>query len=153
MWICYLAELTWVFCYKASCSVSSYIGPTDVDFITFYLIVEVTTFSQSVYVEEALPHTSSQAGRNAHPNKTLNLKNKKNHAHATTNIFPFLKRFYKTHLTLADETASIPVAEQLTKLFNSGCAQLRVTNNKTRLRFINLGIRSLSAAETVINVE
>lgn len=87
-----LNELTRVFCYKVSSSVSSYTGLTEVSFITFYLIVEVTTFSQSVDVEEALPHTSSQAWRNAHPYKTLNLKNKKlRSSNVIINIFPFLK--------------------------------------------------------------
>lgn len=42
--------------------------------IVFYLIVEVTGFSQTVNGEKTLPHSTSQAWRYTHPDKSLNLK-------------------------------------------------------------------------------
>lgn len=40
----------------------------------FYLVVEVTGFSQTVYSEKTLPNSASQAWRDTHPDKSLNLK-------------------------------------------------------------------------------
>lgn len=38
------------------------------------LVVEVTGFSQAVNGEKTLPHSTSQAWRNTHPDEPLNLK-------------------------------------------------------------------------------
>lgn len=40
----------------------------------FYLVAEVTGFSQTVNGEKTLPHSTSQAWRNTHPDESLNLK-------------------------------------------------------------------------------
>lgn len=40
-----------------------------------YLVVKVTGFTQTVNSEKTLPHCTSQAWRNTHPDKSLNLKN------------------------------------------------------------------------------
>lgn len=42
--------------------------------IVSHLVVEVTGFSQTVNGEKTLPHSTSQAWRNTHPDKSLNLK-------------------------------------------------------------------------------
>lgn len=42
--------------------------------IAFHLVAEVTGFSQTVNAENTLPHSGSQAWRNAHPHESLNLK-------------------------------------------------------------------------------
>lgn len=46
----------------------------DACFIACHLVVEVTGFSQTVNAEKTLPHSASQAWRNAHSHESLNLK-------------------------------------------------------------------------------
>lgn len=119
--------------------------------IVFYLVVEVTGFSQTVYGEKTLPHSTSQAWRDTHPDKSLNLKTQQvcegrqdvclHLLHGKT-IRKIIRKtlglgFFcsrdQSHLALADKAGSIPVAEQLTQLFHPHWAHFRVADTQDNI--------------------
>lgn len=119
--------------------------------IVFYLIVEVTGFSQTVNGEKTLPHSTSQAWRYTHPDKSLNLKTQQGwkgrqdvclnllHGKTIWKIISktllgfflfFLCSWDQSHLALADKAGSVPVAEQLTQLFHPHRAHFGVADTQ-----------------------